>query len=983
MSDVFEFGPFRLNPGARVLQENGQDLTLGSRAFDILVALVESDGKVLTRRELMAIAWSGLVVEDSNVRVQVANLRKILRCGHGNARYIASVAGRGYCFVAPVRRMLRDGAAANTTRADTILDAPRSVERGRSLPYVPAPLVRAFGRDDSVVELSQLVPDSRLITVVGAGGAGKTTLAVLVAHAVEAFGDSIYFVDLSTVSREELVVEALASAVGYRPPGPVLVPGLVEVLSTSRTLILLDNCEHLIEAVAALCAQIIAQTRNVSFLNTSREALRVDGEHVYLLQPLASPPATGRLTAEQALVWPAVQLFMDRAKDGGAPSSLGDDDAMTVAAICRRLDGNPLAIGLVASRIGAYGIQGVSDLLDNQLALHWRGRRDAIARHQTVEAMIDWSHDLLPERDRQVLYRLSVFSGSFPVEAAIDVISDAQIGPVQAGEAIGDLVDKSLIAASSIDDETQIRLLETTRAYAAAKLEGIHGKDELARRHAQHYAGLLRQHAAEGVVNRTGSMPPKPPDIGNVRVAMDWCFGGTGDLALGAEMSALAAPLLLEQSLLNECKRCCERALTRLPESLRSTRVELGLLESLAVTCYSIGDYDGAMTSVIERGLEISRALGDTRTTFHLLAGLHLALMANGRFPESLLVAERYAAMAAAQGGACEAIIAGWMTGSSNHYSGRQKAADENYASSSSLAARHVLRPLSYFEMKEDVVASIGIARVKWMRGFPLQALEVARKVVDDSRRHPDSLYLAVTLCFPIFLQNEQDRLAETLIRDLADVANEYKMGTRRQVAYFLKGHLLLYRGHIEQATEQLRRCLEILPPPKMSVVRTDALQALAESQRLQGDGPNALLAINEAIELAEETGGVFNLPDLLRTKAEAMALLPGIEQKLIDDVLAQAMDCARHQCALGWEMSVALTIAESEVAHGRKKEARRMLRAVYGRFTEGFDTCVLKATAHALAAMSAKRGAPRSGHPPSVSRFPVMRHLVVDGRHR
>jgi predicted ATPase/DNA-binding winged helix-turn-helix (wHTH) protein len=952
MSDVFDFGPFRLNPGARILQENGHDLALGSRAFDILVALVEGCGKVLTRRELMAVAWSGLVVEDSNVRVQVANLRKILRCGHGNARYIASVAGRGYCFVAPVRRTRLDDPPASAAGVDAMAPALRSASRAKPRPHVPAPLARAFGRDDSVAELSQLVLDSRLVTVVGAGGAGKTTLAVLVAHTVEPFDDSIFFVDLSIVSREELVVEALASAVGYRPSGPVLVPGLVEVLSSRRTLIVLDNCEHLIDAVAVLCAQIVAQTTNVSFLNTSREALRVDDEHVYLLRPLASPPNTGRLTAEQALIWPAVQLFMERARDGGVLGSLGDDDAATVAAICRRLDGNPLAIGLVASRIAAYGIQGVSDLLANQLALHWLGRRDAIPRHKTVEAMIDWSHDLLPERDRQVLYRLSVFSGSFSTEAAIDVISDAVIGPMQAGEAIGDLVDKSLIAASLIDGETQIRLLETTRAYATAKLEEIHGKDELARRHALYYVEQLRRHATKGVVNRTGSMPPKPPDIGNVRVAMDWCFSSTQDLALGSEMSYLAAPLLLEQSLLNECKRCCERALTRLPENLRSSRVELGLLESLAITCYSIGDYDGAMTSVIERGLEISHALGDRRTTFHLLAGLHLALMANGRFPESLLVAERYAAMAAVQGGPCEAIIAGWMAGSSNHYSGRQKAADDNYASSSSLVAQNVLRPLSYFEMKEDVVASIGIARVKWMQGFPLQALEVARKVIDDSRRHPDSLYLAVTLCFPIILQNEQDGLAETLIQDLADVANEYKMGTRRQVAHFLKGNLLLYRGHVEEAAQQLRQCLEILPPPKMSVVRTDALQALAEALRRQGDGFGALLAINEAIDLAEETGGVFNLPDLLRTKAEVMAIVPGVEQKPIDDVLNAAMDCARRQCALGWEMSVALTMAEAEAAQGRRREAKRMLKEVYGRFTEGFDTSVLKATANALAGM-------------------------------
>ncbi|QSX75889.1 helix-turn-helix transcriptional regulator [Lysobacter arenosi] len=942
MSCVFEFGPFRLCPTTRVLQQHDGDVALGSRAFDILVALVESNGNVLTRRELMAIAWPGLVVEESNVRVQVANLRKVLGCGRDGARYIASIAGRGYCFAAPVQR---------TATADEppAANARGAVQPQKPLPHLPAPLERALGREESVEELSRLLPVHRLITVAGAAGAGKTTLAVLVAHAAESFGDSIHFIDLSIVTSEDRVLEAVATAIGYMPSGPVELAGLIDVLSTRRTLLVLDNCEHLIGAVADLCVHTLEHTGTVHFLNTSREALRLADEHVYLLRPLGSPPGTGRLTAEQALAWPAVQLFVDRAREGGALEPLSDEDAPTVAAICRRLDGNPLAIGLVASRVGAYGIQGVSDLLASQFALLWQGRRDAIPRHQSVEALIAWSHDLLPQRDRIVLYRLSVFAGAFPLESAIHVIADDNVGGLQAGEAICDLVDKSLIVASSIDGETHVRLLETTRAYAVAKLATTGDAGEVASRHARYYAEQLREYSLHGSVNRTGGERPRSPDIGNVRVAMDWCFAARHDVNLGVEMSRHAASLFLEHSLLNECKRCCERALAAMPEHLRSTDVEMSLLESLAVTCYIMGDYDGEMTAIVEKGLATSIALDDVRATFRFLAGLHLAMMSNGRFPESLLVSERYASLAAARGGPREAIVAAWMSGSSNHYTGRQLEADESFARGTRLVAEHGVRQLVYFEMKEQVIAIASMARVKWVRGFPLQALEVARRIVDDSRRHPDSLYISVVLCFPIFLQNKLDNLAELLIQELAAVANEYKMGTRLPMGHYLKGHLLLHRGRPDEAAMHLRQCLEMLRPPKLTVIRSDALQAFAESLRQLGDGAGALDAINEAIGLAEQTGGVVNLADMLRAKAEVMRIVPGTRQTQIEQVLSQAMACAKSQGALEWEMSVALAMAEGKAAQGRRKEAKGMLESVYSRFTEGFDTGVRKATAKAL----------------------------------
>jgi predicted ATPase/DNA-binding winged helix-turn-helix (wHTH) protein len=923
MKDAFSFGPFRLYPRNRVLQKNGTVVSLGGRAFDLLVAMVERNGMVLTPTELMAIVWPGLIVEDSNVRVQVAHLRRTLGCGRNGARYIASVAGRGYCFVEPVGRVESATHPSGTP------------------PNLPPPLKGAVGRDACVAELVQIVRERRLVTIVGAAGAGKTTVAILLAHWPDAFDGSIVFVDLSTADGDDMVGDALAAAVGYQPAGGDFLAGLLEVFSAGRTLVVLDNCEHVITAVASLCLRILEGTSNVCFLNTSREALRIGEEFVYLLRPLACPPDTGRLTARHALTWPAVQLFMERARDGGASDALTDDDASTVAGLCRRLDGNPHAIGLVASRVGTYGIPVVADLLEHQAALQWQGRRDAIARHQTVETLVDWSHKLLPERDRQVLYRLSVFSGSFPLAAAVAVTSDDEIDAFEVGAAIGDLVDKSLVAISEQGEEAHVRLFETTRAYAVSRLARQRATHQFARRHALYYLDQLRKYM-ERVI-------PCVPEIGNVRAALEWAAAEGNDPALVAEISCMAAPLLLQRALIRECKRTCERAIIALPDQLRSTRVELGLLDALAITYYSGGDYDGAMKQVVTRGLEISRQTGDNASLFHFLAGLHLALMANGEFQNSLAVCDQYASAAEAHGGPAEATIAGWMRGSSRHYTGDQVAADASYTASARLADRPDLRPLHYFELKQRTIAGIGMARVKWALGMPTQALRLAVQAIDDGRSHPDSFYMCVTLCFSILLGHGLSERAATLIEELENVAVDYKVAVRRQVIVVLKGQLLLQQGHWHAAISHLKECLAMLPPPKMSVVRTDALQSLAEAQWRSGDAANALVAIDEAIDLARKTLGIFNLPDLLRTKAEVLMNLSPAGKATVDQVLSEAVDCARSQESLGWELRAALTRAQSCTNRSKQSEAREMLERTYSRFTEGFDTPDLKVAAEVI----------------------------------
>jgi predicted ATPase/DNA-binding winged helix-turn-helix (wHTH) protein len=953
MKEAFSFGPFYLHPGTRTLQKDGKAVALGSRAFDMLVAMVERHGNVLAPEELMAIAWPGLKVEDSNVRVQIANLRRTLQRGPAGAQYIANVAGRGYCFVAPVTRIESVDPPSPTTSDSRLTSAGSHVDgenqTSGSIRSFPPPLDGAIGREGCVAELVQVVNERRLVTVVGAAGAGKTTLAILVAHAIDSFAGSMCFVDLSLVDRDEMVAEAVASAVGYIPPTGDLLSGLLDVLSTRRLLIVLDNCEHVIAAAASLSQQIVQSARSVSLLNTSREALRVREEFVYLLRPLASPPATTRLTTTQALAWPAIQLFMERAKVGGARGVLSDEEAGTVASLCRRLDGNPHAIGLVASRVGAYGIQGVADLFASQFALQWQGRRDDTPRHQTVEALIDWSYNLLPERDRMVLQRLSVFSGDFPLRAAIAVTSDDAVDAFQVREAVGNLVDKSLVAFSAESGEAHLRLLETTKAYAMARLARLPEGNQFARRHAMYYADQLRAIPDNRATAQTGGAPLRTLDVANVRAALEWAFSAGHDAKLAVEMWCLAAPLFLELGLVRECKRTCVRSLDELPDEFRSTPTELLLMKSTAMTCFAGADYGAVMKRVLEHGLALSRQLGDNESTFHFLTGLHLQTITNGEFQNSVLACEQYSALAKESGGAPEAVIAGWMTGSSLHYTGDLVGADARFAESTQLLAQQGMRPLHYFELMEEIIAGINTARVKWALGMQAQALQLALNVIRAGHSMPGTLAMRVTLCFHILLSHGLYEQAQDLIEDLENLSIDYNTSVRRQVINVNKGFLLHQQGQHEAAIDHLQQCLAGLPPPKMSVVRTDALQTLAEAQRLSGNAAGALKAIDEAIELSEETKGKFNFPDLLRTRAEVLMSLPGVEQGEIEASLLLAESSARKQGALIWQLRVARTVANVQASEGKEKEAKDTLERIYSRFTEGFDTNDLKAVAQAI----------------------------------
>src|ERR1700751_5105029 len=539
--DVLSFGPFSLFAAERLLKKGDEPIPLGDRALDILIALAERPGEVVTRKDLISTVWPDLTVEEANLRFQMAALRKALGDGRDGARYISNISGRGYCFVAPVTR----------SGAEQLVPVT-GIATSRLFQKLPPRLARMVGRDDTFRALTQQLQEWRFVSIVGPGGVGKTTVAISVAHMLsDGFHDAVFFIDLAALTDAQLVPTAVASALGLmvRTQDPVV--GLLAFIGDSKILLVLDSCEHVIGVAAALAERVVSDAPQTHILATSREALRVEGEHVHLLYSLDCPPEDAGLTAMEALRYPAAQLFMERAAASGYEAELSDIDAPIVARSCRRLDGIALAIELAASRVGSLGIRETAELLDNRFSLLWHGRRTALPRHETLSAMLDWSYNLLSEREKVVLCRLSVFVGAFTLQAAGSVASETDVDEADATDAVASLVAKYLIFTTVINESTYYRLLDTTRTYAATKLAGRGEAARIARRHASFYSGFLEHDEIIQSLFGEHDLSGYAPHIGNVRAALGWALSDHGDAAVGIELATWAAPFFFGLSLLH------------------------------------------------------------------------------------------------------------------------------------------------------------------------------------------------------------------------------------------------------------------------------------------------------------------------------------------------------------------------------------------------------------------------------------------------
>jgi predicted ATPase/DNA-binding winged helix-turn-helix (wHTH) protein len=660
--ESFAFGSFRLIPAQRMLLEGGKPLRLGSRALDLLVTLVESAGETIHKDRLIARTWPDTVVDDGALRVHVAALRKALGDGRAGKRYIANVPGRGYSFVAPVLR----------ERGQPASSPPDGATAANNL---PVPLTRIVGRDEIIAVLATQLAQRRLVSVIGPGGIGKTTVAVAIAEAVTAsYPDGVWFVGLASLPDPDLVPSTLGTVLGISLSGANQVSGLTAWLRDKHALIVLDSCEHVVGAAASIAEAVLKAAPRVHILATSREPLRAEGECLHRLASLELPPSSVDLSAAEALRYSAVQLFNEHAIAAVDGFTFDDANVGAVLEICRRLDGLPLALELAAARIDVFGVRELAAHLDDRFRVLTSGRRTALPRQQTLGATLDWSYQLLSETERTVLRRLAVFAGDFPLEAAISVAADiaSSVGH------IGSLVAKSLVVADLSGELPRYRLLDTTRLYSREKLKSSGEFRQVARRHAEYYLAAFAHAEAESESRPQAEwLAIYGWHLDNVRGGLDWAFSPEGDPQTGVALTVAAVPLWVQLSFLGECHNRVERALAALEgdDDAATARARMQLSAALGWSLmYGVGRAREAGPAWATT-LDLAEKLGDRAYRLRALWSLCIDQFNNGDLRAALEFARRFAALASDSGDATDLMMADRLLATAQHYFGNQREA--------------------------------------------------------------------------------------------------------------------------------------------------------------------------------------------------------------------------------------------------------------------------------------------------------------------
>ena len=927
-SPTFEFGRCQVVVTRRELLYEGRAVSLGERAFDILVALVEARGTVVGKDHLIERAWPGRVIEENTLEAQVSALRRAL----GEDRnVIRTVAGRGYQFVGD----LLDSAARSTHAAETV-----------KLPVSVTPIV---GREEALREILELAADNRLITLVGAGGVGKTRLALEAARQLAArFPDGVSLAELGPLSESEYVPAVVAEALGFpQSAGTPSLERIASAISGQRLLLVLDNCEHLIEAAAQMAERLLHAGAFVCILATSRESLKAEGEYVYRVASLDVPLEENQDIADLRR-YGALQLFNARA---GAPAGAGkaEDPALTLlkARICRQLDGIPLAIELAAARVRVFGVQGVADRIDDRFGLLTGGARTALPRQKTLRATLDWSYELLSPRERDVLARLSIFAGPFSIESAAAVASCPVIPQRAVVDTLADLVEKSLV---SVDAGTPVlyRLLETTQVYAREKLQDCGELPTFARRQGQHYCELMTVAEREWNTRPTAQWTELyAPHLENLRAAINWSFRDEGDAALGVALTTAALPLWLQLALLEECLARVDVALGHLDAQQideATARMKLYAARGAALL------YQGAgrkTSTTFERAFELAERQADAEYLLRATWGLWSVRYLNGDYPASLVLAQRFSELARRRAPVADQLVGDRLTGLSLLCLGRLADARDSLEK----VVTHYVRPkershLARFIYEQAVVANSSQAHVLWLQGFADQAAVVARRAMDDANAadHPPSICYALTesVC-PIALLAGGAATLSIPVASAVEATRRHGVSTWKARGHMWQGLLQLSEGDAQAYERDLLPAFDEIGDARFVLHYTGFVSAVCDALGRLGRRAQAAELVTQAIARARGVGDACSLPELLRVHGELLALDPAA-QAAAEAQLLEAMEASRLQQALAWQLRCATSLARRWVRAGKREQAIALLQPVFAQFSEGFDTVDLKA---------------------------------------
>jgi predicted ATPase/DNA-binding winged helix-turn-helix (wHTH) protein len=931
---VYASNGWEIDLAGRELRLRGVPVSIGSRAFDVMQVLVQSGGTLVSKHDLMDRVWPSQVVEENALQSHICAVRKALGPDRG---LLKTVFGRGYCLLG----------TWTTRKRHSSGDSPeRSVHSN-----LPARVSGLVGRRHAIQQLLGLLSAHRVVTLTGPGGIGKSVLAREVARGLlPKFPDAAYLAELAALTDPGLVPTTVARVLG-QPLGNdrLSADSVGRAIGAKKLLVVLDNCEHLIEAVAELAQAIVRMCPNAWLLATSREALRIHGEHVYQVAPLDVPPRV-KTSSRAVLEHSAVQLFISRAKASHSAFSPQEESLSDIAAICRNLDGIPLAIEFAAARAAALGVRQVALLLNDRFRLLTSGHRGALPRHRTLRATFDWSYELLSEEERSVLRQLGIFPTGFTIEAASAVIGDAPGAPSAVVEGLASLVAKSLVITSDgADSAGRWRLLETIRVYALDRLNEAGEAQPTARRHAAYFRDLVGTTPGPKSALTLNDITRWEREIDNVRAALDWCFSPTGNVAIGVALTATFSPVWLYFGMVVECRERAEHALDFVESGMElAPRLRMQLYFALGAASFFSMAPPGRARMALMAALEIARTLADVDTELRALWPLYAGHFQLGECRLAKEVAEQFLRVARHSGNPQVALVGERMLGHTLLNEGKSRAGQHYCQSVLDLyVAPKDHQSAMTFHYDQRVQARGMLARALWMQGFVDRAHNEAAMSLEEAQELDDRRSICWTLLYsgiPVALARGDFLAAERLISMLIEFSESLNSALWGMLVQCAQAKLLISQGDFRKGTSLVRSALEEWRQTGRKTVSPEVTGTFAQGLAGLGKLADALVTMDLALEWSDCGGELWFAAELLRLKGELLLKIAG------DPFNSTAVECferalyvAEGQRALFWRLRAAISLASLMLRQDRPGEAKKVLAPVYNLYTEGFETADLR----------------------------------------
>lgn len=930
---MIQVGQHHISLEHREIRSRGESVRLGSRAFEVLELLIAAEGALVSKDEIMRHVWPDTIVEENNLQVHITAIRKALGVDRDR---IVTVPGRGY-------RMTGVKMAAGAGIAEVSADAlaiHRPDAHRLNTHNLPLHVSALVGRQCAVAELLAAIEPAQIVTLVGSGGIGKTRLVIEAARQMlPRFPDGVAFVSLAPVSDSRFALDALAMALGMKISSSGL--SLVQIaheMRDKRLLIVLDNCEHVIEAAATMAEALAAAGEGMRVLATSREALRSRDEVVYPVLSLDVPGPEN--PSDDVLQTSAVQLFLARARAADPQFSSDERSIFLIGEVCRHLDGIPLAIELAAARAAVLGVEVLAARLDDRLRILSGGFRTALPRHQTLKATLDWSYRLLDNSERVILRWLGMFVDAFTFDSANYI--GAQLGFTQTEvlNALSGLVSKSLVIRADGSASPRYRLLETTRAYALQRLDDNGERGAAALAHAKSFCDRFKRARDDlAVTSLQDGLADFTLEIGNVRAALDWAFSGTGDHVVGIELASIVVPYLFDLSLVDECRSRARAALDAARDTDASNfppEARLRLTTSWAAALiYTQGPTRETMeawSEVLTLAVAVDHAGFESRA----LCGLRHSYQAGGEARQALVVARRFEALGCQFTDARYRLIGRRMEGVALHYVGEQRMARQKIEEmlSAWVSTDHRWNTIG-FRFDQAIVARALLARVTWALGDTAGAMRLAAEALEAALQHDFELvtcYVLGDVFVPLALLTGECAAAERGLAILKSISSRVSLSIWHVCGACYDEYLFSLSDDSPSRLAQFRsalnelRGIDFLGP--LTMLLCQFARALVRAEQYT----EALASINEALQHCEETGERWYYAELCRAKGDVMCMLQSDTDA--EAWFTAALESACQQGAAVLALRAASSLAQLWIKRDRLSEARRLLSRALARLS-------------------------------------------------